>query len=64
MFRRLAACLAVLTALSAPDAFAQPAQTGTIAGVIQDASKTTDARTREEIQCLFIEQYAVGFERK
>ncbi len=38
MFRRLAACLAVLTALSAPDAFAQPAQTGTIAGVIQDAS--------------------------
>ena len=38
MFRRLAACLAVLTALSAPDAFAQPAQTGTIAGVVQDAS--------------------------
>ena len=33
-------------------------------GVIQDDSKTTDARTREEIQCLFIEQYAVGFERK
>lgn len=38
MFRRLAACLAVLTALTAPNAFAQPAQSGTIAGVVQDAS--------------------------
>ena len=39
MLRRVSLCLAVvLTALIGTRAFAQPAQTGTIAGIVEDVS--------------------------